>query len=186
MAVAVDILSGVSVDWLKALTWISAILTGLLLGLWRPRRLHLAALGSVFVFLVTNAGAGIYVLNHVGDPRWSGKAEDRVGVPPLTDTPVVGRFLESLEAQLRGIADNVNHFVDFSAALPQAMEFFVAAGWALVISLPLALAALIFSYAEARRRKAEFLTYKLQDEELKRDLEDVKRRLASPERGQAS
>lgn len=177
-----DVISGVSLDWFRALTWLAAIATGLLLGFWRPRRLHVAMLGSVVVLMVTNLGAGIYVLNHVGDPRWNSKAEERLSATPLTDTPVVGRFLESLDALMRGVVDNVNHFVDFRAALPVAMEFFAAAGWALVMSLPLALAALIVGYTDAKRRKAEFLTYKHQVEELQRDLEDIRRHLGYPNR----
>ncbi|WP_231938463.1 hypothetical protein [Arthrobacter sp. B6] len=175
-------MSGISLDWLKALTWIFAIATGLLLALWRQRRLHLAALASVIVFAVTNAGAGIYVLNHVGDPRWGSKAEDRINAPTLTETPMVGRFLGSLEDAIRGVADSVNQFVDFQAALPVAMEFFVAAGWALALAVPLGLAALIVSYADARRRKAEFLKYKLQVEELKSELEEIKHHLGYPPR----
>jgi hypothetical protein len=70
-AVAVDILSGVSGDWLRSLTWISALVSGVLLWLWRPRRPHLAALGSANVFGVANIGAGIYVLSHLGDDRWA-------------------------------------------------------------------------------------------------------------------
>lgn len=183
---AVDVLSGVSVDWIKALTWISAIATGLLLGLWRPRRLTLAALGSVGVYMAANAGAGIYVLNHVGDPRWTSRAEDKFNAPTLTETPVVGRFLESLDALMRGVVDNINHFVDFRAALPMAMEFLVAAGWALVIFLPLALAALVGAYAETKRHQAEFLKYKLQMEELQRDFEDMKRHLRYPNRDEGA
>lgn len=175
-------MSGVSLDWFKALTWIFAIVTGLLLAFWRQRRLHLAALGSVIVFMGTSAGAGIYVLNHVGDPRWGSKAEDRISAPPLTETPVIGRFMGPLDDVIRGVADSVNQFVDFRAALPVAMEFFVAAGWALALALPLGLAALIVSYADAQRRKAEFLKYKLQVEELKSELEDIRRHLGYPTR----
>lgn len=175
-----DVLSGASLDWIKALTWLCAIGAGLLLGFWRPRRLQLAALGAVTVFAVTSAGAGIYVLNHVGDPRWSGKAEDRLGAPPLSETPVVGRFMGPLEDVIRGVADSVNQFMDFQAALPVALEFFAAAGWALAVSMPLALAALIAGYVEAKRRKAEFLQYKLQVEKLKLELEDIKRHLGYP------
>ena len=177
-----DILSGVSADWIKALTWVSAILAGLLLGFWRPRRLHLAALGSVIVFMVASTGAGIYVLNHVGDSRWDSKAEDRLSAPSLADAPVVGPYLGPLDDLMRGMADSVNEFVDFRAALPVALEFFVAAGWALVISLPLALVSLIVGYAEAKRRQAEFVRYKLQLEEVARELEDIKGRLGYPDR----
>ena len=177
-----DILTGASLDWIKALTWLSAIATGLLLTFWRPRKLLLAALGSVIVYAITSAGAGIYVLNHVGDSRWSGKAEDRLGAPPLTETPVVGRYLGSLEDLVRGVAESVNQLMDFQAALPVALEFFAATGWAFAVSVPLALAALITGHVESKRRKAEFVQYKAQVDDLTVELEEIRRHLGYPAR----
>lgn len=176
-----DILKDVSVDWIKALIWISAIATGLLLGFWRPRRLHLAALGSVIVLMVASSGAGIYVFNHVGDSRWDSKAEDRINPPMLAETPVIGQYLESLDGLMHGVADRVNEFADFRAALPVALEFFVAAGWALVICIPFALLSLIIAYAEAKRRTAELLKHKTQLAELARELQVIKDRLGFPD-----
>lgn len=177
-----DVLTGVSLDWIKALTWLCAIATGLLLAFWRRRRLDLAALGSVIVYAITSAGAGIYVLNHVGDPRWSSKTEDRLGAPPLTETPVVGRYLGSLEDLIRGVADSVNQLMDFQAALPVALEFFASTGWAFAVSLPLALAALVVGHVESKRRKAEFVQYKIEVDDLKLELEEIRRHLGYPAR----
>jgi hypothetical protein len=47
---------------------------------------------------------------------------------------------------MSGVADRINEFIDFRAALPVALEFSAAAGWALFISLPLAVLALIVSH----------------------------------------
>jgi hypothetical protein len=173
----VDVLSGVSLDWLKALTWISAIAVGLLTVFLNRRRFDLAALRSVLVFAVASAGAGVYVLNHVGDSRWGSKAEDRLNAPALTETPMVGQFLEPLDSFLGGVVGTVNQVVDFQAALPVAMEFFVAAGWALAASLPLGLASLVGGYLEAKRRHREFCRYKLRVDDLTEELEDIKRHL---------
>jgi hypothetical protein len=179
----VDILSGVSNEWLRALTWLSAIAAGLLLCFWRPRRLHWAALGSVFVFAVANIGAGIYVLSHLGDSRWAGAAENRLGAPSLGDTPVIGRFLGSLDTLLGGVVDGVNEFIDFQAALPVALDYLTAAGWALVVAVPLGILVLIVSYRDALRRKAEFARYSLQVEELSAELKEIKRHLGYPNHG---
>lgn len=173
-----DVLSGVSVEWLKALAWLVAIASGVLPCFWWPRRAHVAALGSVVVLGVANVGAGIYVLSHLGDARWGGGAADRLGGPSLTEIPVVGRFLEPLETLLGGVVEGVNGFIDLSAALPVALEFFTTAGWALFAFLPLAFLALFVSYREARRHKAEFVRYKLQVEELRGELDEIKRHLA--------
>ena len=180
----VDILSGVSVEWLRALTWLSAIAGGLLLCFWRPRRLVVAALGPVLVFAVANIGAGIYVLSHLGDSRWGGGAEDRLGVPPkLADTPVVGQFLGSLDAAMSGVVDGVNEFIDFRESLPVAVEFLAAAGWALLVAVPLGILALIVSYRDAQRRKKEFASYSRRVEELSAELDDIKRHLGYPNLG---
>ncbi|MBT2512848.1 hypothetical protein [Arthrobacter sp. ISL-30] len=175
-----DILIGVSAEWFDAITWISAIFSGLLLFFWRPRRLDLAALGSVIVFTVANIGAGIYVLYHLGDARWGGGAENKLSAPSLSDTPVVGRFMEPLDALMSGVVGSINEFIAFRAALPVALDFFAAAGWAMLISLPLALLALIFSYIEAKRRNVEFNRYKLQVEELSGELDEIRRHLGYP------
>ncbi|HSN36514.1 MAG TPA: hypothetical protein VLT34_09215 [Arthrobacter sp.] len=178
-----DILSGVNSDWLKALTWLSAIATGLLLCFWRPRRVHWAALGSVLVFAVANIAAGIYVLSHLGDSRWGGGMEERLDAPSLANTPVVGQFLGPLDSLLNGVVEGVNEFTDFRASLPVAVEFLAAAGWALAVAVPLGLVALMVGYRDAQRRKAEFARFSLQVEELSAELEEIKRHLGYPQRG---
>jgi hypothetical protein len=177
----VDVLSGVSLDWLKYLTWISAVGTAVLLLFLRPRRPDLAALRAAVVLMATNAGAGIYVLNHVGDPRWARPAEERLSAPPLRDAPVVGQFMEPFDSFIGGVVKNVNDLMDFQAALPVAMEFFVAAGWAWAVSLPLGVVTLVVGYFVAKRRKAEFVRYKAEVGTLKQELEEIKRHLGYPD-----
>jgi hypothetical protein len=171
----VDILAGVSGDWLRALTWITAVVAGVALLLWRPRRPDLAALGAVVVFMAANVGAGIYVLNHLGDGRWGGDGQPKLSPPPLSDTPMVGKFLEPLEGMLGGVTDGVNEFVDFRSALPVALDFFAAAGWALALCVPVALVALAAGARAARRSRAEFTAYKTELEQLRAELNQVKR-----------
>ena len=175
-----DILAGVSGEWLKALTWITAAVAGVALLLWRTRRPDLAALGAVGVFMAVNVGAGIYVLNHLGDGRWGGDGQPKLSAPPLSDTPVVGNFLEPLEGMLGGVTDGVNEFVDFRSALPVALDFFAAAGWALAVSVPVALVALAAGARAARRNRAEFTAYKTEVEQLRAELDQVKRHVGYP------
>lgn len=173
----VDILSGVSLDWLRALTWLSAIIMGLLLCLRGLGRVHLAVLGSAVVLAVANIGAGIYVLSHLWDDRWSVGAQDSLDAPSFSGTPVVGQFLVPLDSFLGEVVNTLNEFLDFRAAFPVALEFFDTAGWALLAALPLAILAPVVSYWEAQRRKAEFVRYKLQVEELRGELDEIKRHL---------
>lgn len=175
-----DILAGVSTEWLKALTWLAAVAAGVAILLWRPRRPDLAGLAAVLVFMAASAGAGIYVLNHLGDGRWGGDQQSKLSPPPLSDTPMVGNFLEPLEDMLGGLTDGVNEFVDFRSALPVALDFFVAAGWALALSLPVALVAMAAGARAARRRNAEFTAYKAEVERLRMELNHVKRHVGYP------
>jgi hypothetical protein len=68
--------------------------------------------------MAANLAAGIYVLNHLGEGRWGGDQESKLDPPSLAETPMVGQFLEPLDGTLRGVADAVNEFGDFRAALP--------------------------------------------------------------------
>jgi hypothetical protein len=68
---SLDLLGGMSRDELRICSWVAAIVFALVAGVWRSRRLHWTALGSVLLFAALNAGAGIYVLNHFRDSRWS-------------------------------------------------------------------------------------------------------------------
>jgi hypothetical protein len=79
--------------------------------------------------------------------------------------------------------DGVNEFIDFQAALPVALDYLTAAGWALVVAVPLGILVLIVSYRDALRRKAEFARYSLQVEELSAELKEIKRHLGYPNHG---
>lgn len=134
-----DILAGVNREWLAALTWLAALCAGVAVLLWRRRRSDLAALAAVVVFAAVNVGAGIYVLNHLADGRWGGDAHARLDPPSLSGAPVVGQFLQPLDAAMADLAGRANDFIDFQTALPVALGFFAAAGWALAVLVPVGL-----------------------------------------------
>ena len=67
---------------------------------------------------------------------------------------MVGKFLEPLEGMLGSVTDGMNEFADFRSALPVALGFFVSAGWALALSVPVALVTLAAGARAARQRKA--------------------------------
>ena len=173
-----DLLGGMSRDELRTFSWVAAIVFALVAGLWRPRRLHWTALGSVLLFAALNAGAGIYVLNHFGDSRWSG-GEQPLSAPPFSGTPVVGQFLGPLDSALNGVVGGVNEFLAFKQALPIALDFLAASGWALLVSFPLAVLAAGIGFAMARRRAADFEKYRATVDLLKDELEQVKRQISA-------
>jgi hypothetical protein len=77
------------------------------------------------------------------------------------------------------VVGGVNEFLAFKQALPVALDFFAASGWALLASFPLALLAAGVSYAEARRRTAAFEKYRATVDLLKDELEQVKRQISA-------
>ncbi len=174
-----DLLGGIGRDELRIFSWVLATVFLLVVGIWRPRNLHWAALGAVLLFAAINAGAGIYVLNHFGDARWSAGGEPPLRAPSLSETPVVGQFLDPLDSALNGVVGGVNEFLAFKQALPVALDFFAASGWALLVSFPLAILAAGMSYAAARRRTVEFEKYRATVDLLRDELEQVKRQISS-------
>ncbi|MCG2620872.1 hypothetical protein LVY72_02965 [Arthrobacter sp. I2-34] len=178
-----DLLGGVGRDELRIFSWAAAAVFALVAGVWRPRGLHWTALGSALLFAALNAGAGIYVLGHFGDSRWSARGEPPLSAPSFSGTPVVGQFLGPLDSTLDGVVGGVNDFLAFKQALPVALDFLAASGWALLVSFPLAVLAAGISagtrYAVARRRTADFEKYRATVDLLKVELEQVKRQISS-------
>jgi hypothetical protein len=134
-------------------------------------------LGAVLLFAALNAGAGIYVLNHVGDPRWS--PGEPLSAPSFSGTPMVGQFLGPLDSALNAVVGGVNEFLAFKQALPVALDFLAASGWALLLSFPLGILATVISYVMDRRRMADFEAYRATVDLLKDELEQVKRQISS-------
>ena len=172
-----DLLGGMSRDQLVIFSWVAATVFALAVGVWRPRRLHWTVLGAVLLFAALNAGAGIYVLNHVGDPRWS--PVEPLSAPSLSGTPMVGQFLGPLDSALNAVFDGMNAFLAFKQALPVALGFLGTSGWALLVSFPLGILATVVSYFMERRRKADFDKYRATVDQLKLELEQVKRQISS-------
>ena len=173
-----DLLGGMNRDELGISAWVAASVFALAVGVWRPRKLHWSVLGSVLLFAALNAGAGIYVLNHVGDPRWSA-GEPPLSAPSFSGTPIVGQFLGPLDSALNQVVGGVNAFLAFKQALSVALGFLGASGWALLVSFPLGILATVISYVMERRRTADFEKYRVTVDQLKVELEEVKRQIST-------
>ncbi|WP_159619794.1 hypothetical protein [Arthrobacter zhaoguopingii] len=178
-----DLLGGVSHDVLRILPWAAAIVFALAVGLWRPRKLHWTALASVLLFAALNAGAAIYVLNSFDDPRWSSGEDSSLSAPSLSGTPIVGEYLAPLDSALDDVVGGVNEFLAFKQALPVALDFLAASGWALLASFPLAILAAGIGFTMARRRTAAFDRYRADVDLLKKELELLKRQISSGRSG---
>lgn len=151
----------------------------LVFGIFFWRSLHWIAFGSVLLFAALNAAAGIYILTTVGDSRWSVGGEPSLSAPSFAGTPVVGEYLVPLDSALQSVVGEVNDFLAFKQALPVALEFLATSGLALLVSIPVAMIAAIISFFIARRRKTDFDTYRATVDQLKDELEQVKRQISA-------
>ena len=173
-----DLLAGISRDQLHIFAWIVPAAFALAAGLWRPRQFHWAALGAVLLFAALNAGAGVYVLNHFADSRWASGSEPPLNAPSFSGTPLIGQYLKPLDSALNNLVGGVNEFLAFKQALPTAMDFLAASGWALLLAFPIAVLAAIINFAAAKRRSADFARYSATVEELKEELDQIKRQIS--------
>ncbi|WP_394249492.1 hypothetical protein [Arthrobacter pityocampae] len=168
-----------SLDLLRILTWLVPAVVALVAGFLLPRSLHWIALGAVLLFAALNAGAAVYVLNTFSDARWSPEGQDTLSAPSLSETPMVGEFLEPLDSALEGVVGGVNDFRAFQEALPVALDFLALSGWGLLVAFPLVVVAAVVSFAAAQHRKAEFRKYRATVDSLRDELEQIKRQLAA-------
>lgn len=172
-----DLLRGLSREDLSVAIWVCAAVFAVAMGIWRRRQLQWVALSSVMLFAVLNAGAGIYVLRTVGDPRWAQEGTVPLSAASLSEIRVVGQYLEPIDSALQSMVGSVNSLVAFQQALPVALDFFTKSGWALLIAVPLMILVAVMSFRAARRRKRELNNYRATVDQLKIDLEQVKARL---------
>lgn len=172
-----NLLRGLSLEDLSVAIWVCVAVFAAVMGIWQRRQLQWVALSSVVLFAVLNAGTGIYVLRTVGDSRWAQEGTVPLSAPSLSETPLVGQYLDPLNSALQSMVGSVNSLVAFQQALPVALDFFTKSGWALLIAVPLMLLVVVISYRAARRRKRELNNYRATVDQLKIDLEQVKARL---------
>lgn len=167
-----------SLDQFRIFSW--AVPIGfVLIGCFRPRSLHWTVLGAVLLFTALNAVAGIHILNHFRDSRWSAGGEPPLSAPSFAETPLVGQYLGPLDSTLNRVVGVGNDFLAFKDVLPVAMEFLATSGWALLVSFPIAIIAAIISISRARRRARDFQNYCATVDQLRDELEQVKRQISA-------
>ncbi len=113
-----DLLGTISRNQLHVYPWGIAAAFLLVAGILRWRSLHWSAVGSVMLFAALNAGAGVYVLNQVGDSRWAAGGEPSLSALSFAETPIVGEHLAPLDSALQAVVGGMNDFLAFKQALP--------------------------------------------------------------------
>lgn len=171
-----DVLAGIGPERLQLWIWILVLVFAVAAGLWRRHQLVLVALASVLLFATLNAGAGIYILKRLGDPRWT-TGQPPVSSPELSGIPIVGQQLEPLESALEGVAGGVNSFWEFNQALPVALDFFARSGWALLVAIALIIVVMIRNFKAARKRRRDLLDLAGTVAQLQAELATIKEHL---------
>lgn len=174
----------ISIEQYSAGIWILTIVVGVVAYLWnspkrlahpprylqQARKLLAGALGAVTTFIAASIASGIYVVAHPGDPRWSDDAP--LSAPSLSGTPMIGQHLQPLDSVMDDVVARINDVRDIQQAIPVALDFFAAAGWGCLAVIPLALFALV---VRRKWQKAESASYRQTIEDLRQELDDVKR-----------
>ncbi|WP_404290052.1 hypothetical protein [Glutamicibacter arilaitensis] len=174
-----DPLGTLSRENLTIAIWVVVAIFAVAMGIWRRKQLQWVLLSSVLLFAVLNVGVGIYVLSNVGDSRWAAEGSVPLQAPSLTETPIVGQYLDPLDSAIQSMVGGVNSFLAFNQALPVSLDYFAKSGWALLIAVPLLIIVAAMSYTAARRRKRELSDYRATVDQLKIDLEQIKQQIAA-------
>lgn len=172
------VLSGISIEWFKILSFVMAAVVGAGLILAFRRKWQWGIVGAVAAYMVATAGVGIYILLHISDPRWSADKDPLLQAPSFSDTPLVGPSLEPLDGFLNDAASSINELAAFRHAIPIAQEFFGLAGWAFLILIPLTLAAIVIGKFQPSPEQQEIRELRDELRQVRRHvgMEDPKRR----------
>jgi hypothetical protein len=163
-----------SVDVLKMLPWILALLIGAAVYFIYFRKWYSAAIGAAFTFVVAALGIGMYILLHATDTRWSG--QEVIQAPKVSETPLIGQSLEPLGTFLNQTANSINYAAAFQHAFPVAWEFFMLALYGLIpLAISLAIAG-VMSHLRTLllEKKVDLLTKAVNEQRLKDGLPPVK------------
>jgi hypothetical protein len=163
----VDVLANTSLDILKVLTWVAAMIVAIVWFaiLWvflsSPKRyweiissIMQSLLVGASAFFLFNLGVAFYILSHLTDPRWS------AGQDPLlspNDIQTTIPFLSDIAKQINDVQHGVAGAVNNVAAMQHA---FSAASYFLVMAIPaigtvIALALLTLTTGVWAKRRAE-------------------------------
>lgn len=147
-------LSGASVETFKTLVWIVALIFGLLFLVGSPTTspLRIAAravnalLAATAAFAAANLAVVFYILAHLMDPRWSVGKDPALESPELSAGPILQPITDTLNHILDGMTGSVNNVIALKNAFFTMPEFIVAAGWGLLLLVPLVIAVRILAW----------------------------------------
>ena len=149
-----EMLSGTSVDTFKNLVWIAALIVGLFFVIGDPvsspprvaARAVAALIAATVAFAVANLAVVFYILAHLMDPRWSVGKDATIASPELSAGPFLQPITDSLNDILDGITGNINNVIALKNAFLTMPDFIVAAGWGLLLLVPLMIALRILAW----------------------------------------
>jgi hypothetical protein len=149
----IELLSGASVGTFKNLVWIIAVVIGLLflIGSRVSSRRKIAArvisalTAGTAAFAAANLAVVFYILAHLMDPRWSVGRDATVESPELSAGPFFQPITDTLNDILDGLTGSVNNVIALKNAFLTMPDFIVAAGWASVVMVGLAITNRILS-----------------------------------------
>lgn len=150
-----ELLSGVSVDTFKMLTWIAAPVIGglFLIGGRASSPLALAArvisalLAATVSYAAANMAVVFYILAHLTDARWSVGKDPGIDSPDLSAGPTIFQpITDMLNDLLSTMTGSLNNVIAMKNAFLTIPGFVAAAAWAVLLLVPLVIAVRTFGW----------------------------------------
>ncbi|WP_158677187.1 hypothetical protein [Arthrobacter sp. PGP41] len=170
-----EMLSDFSVDTLKTLVWLAAIIIGGFFAVGRPvsslpkitARAVNALLAGTMSFAAANLAVVFYILAHLTDPRWSVGKDPTLESPQLSAGPIFQPITDTLNDILGSLTGSLNDAIALKNAFLTMPDFIIAAGWAFLLLVGLVIASRILSWFIEKDQMAQI-------ERNTRDLADIR------------
>ena len=173
-----EMLNGVSVDTFKNLVWLAAFIVGGLFVIGSPvssplkitARAVSALLAATVSFAAANLAVVFYILAHLTDARWSVGKDPTLDSPHLSAGPFFQPITDTLNDILSSLTGSLNNVIALKNAFLTVPDFIIAAGWALLVLLPLVIAVRIIAWLIEKEQVRQI-------ERNTRDLADIRTQL---------
>ncbi|MDB5168432.1 MAG: hypothetical protein JWO55_690 [Candidatus Saccharibacteria bacterium] len=183
-----DVFSNINVEAFKMLVWVFALAVGVLVFVSSERvgifDKIIAVVKGVFAMALSVAALAIgvvfYILSHATDSRWSVGKDATVESPQIPDNPFFGQVIDTLNSFMGSVTGSVNDLFAIKNAFVTTQDFFLLAGWAVLLVIPLFILLRILTWRKESREKRQMKRDRATLRRISTELEQMKRALGLP------
>jgi hypothetical protein len=125
-------------------------------------------------------GVVFYILSHATDGRWSVGKDAAVESPQIPDNPFFGQVIDTLNSFMGSVTGSVNDLFAIKNAFIATQEFFLMAGWAILLVIPLFVLLRILNWRKEARDKRQVKLDRAKLERVSTELDQMRRALGLP------